>query len=91
MVMNLLAFWSLTAGTSDAVVSQRRWRAHLHNDILACLHAGGDNYHEAAELGMRETPAEVMSVTVQPGMEGHVTSLCLRVRSPAWSGSGWQR
>lgn len=50
-----------TVGTWDAVVSQRPSRAHLHPDILACLHAGGDDWLQAAELGMSETPAELIS------------------------------
>lgn len=77
MVMNLLAFWSRTVGTSDAVVSQRHSHTHLHNDILGCLHAGGDNWLEAAELGKREMPVKVRSVMAQPGREGDVTLLRL--------------
>lgn len=63
----------LTVGTSDALVSQRQSHAHLHHDILDCLHAGGDNWLQAAELRKSETPAEVISVA-QPGRKGDVTS-----------------
>lgn len=62
-------------GTLDAVVSQRHSHAHLHGEILGCLHAGGDNWLQAPELGKSETPAEVISVMGQPGREGSVTLL----------------